>query len=93
MPDWGKKAAYDVKLCRRGFFLRWETMTVGVMTNVKCPACGKFAARITGISAEVIFNCKTRKCGSELKVAYDNGTVTVSILGKSNEYVPLKKSS
>ena len=68
-------------------------MTVGVTMTVKCPACGKFAARITGTSAEIVFNCKTRNCGSELKVTYDNGAVTVSILGKSNEYVPLKRSS
>lgn len=66
-------------------------MPVGVTTTVKCPACGKFAARISGTTAEVIFNCKTRGCGSELKVDYDNGRVMVSILGKSNEYTPAKR--
>jgi len=66
-------------------------MTVGTATTVKCPACGKFVARIAGISAEVVLNCKTRRCGCELKVEYDNGTVTVSVLGKSNEYFPAKE--
>lgn len=91
VPDWGKKAANDVKLCRRGFFLGWETMTVGATTTVKCPACGKFAARISGTTAEVVFNCKTRDCGCELKVTYDNGAVSVSIVGKSNVYTPAKR--
>ena len=66
-------------------------MTVGVATTVKCPSCGKFAARISGTTAEIIFNCKTRGCGCELKVDYDNGAVAVSIVGKSNEYTPAKR--
>lgn len=67
-------------------------MTVGAATTVKCPSCGKFAARITGVSAEVVLNCKTRGCGSELKVEYNNGAVAVSIVGKSNEYFdPVKR--
>ena len=66
-------------------------MPVGATTPVKCPACGKFVARITGISAEVVINCKTRKCGCELQVNYDNGQVTVSVVGKSNEYTPAKR--
>lgn len=66
-------------------------MTVGATTTVKCPACGKFAARITGISVEVVFNCKTRNCGSELKVEYDNGVASVSVVGKSNEYTPARR--
>jgi hypothetical protein len=61
-------------------------MTVGAATTVKCPRCGKFAARIIGTSAEIVLNCKTRGCGSELKVEYDNGKVAVSIVGKSNTY-------
>ncbi len=66
-------------------------MTSGEPTTVKCPACGKFVARISGLSAEVILNCKTRKCGCELKLDYDNGAVTVAVIGKSNEYVPVKR--
>lgn len=66
-------------------------MTVGVATTVKCPGCGKFAARISaGTNAEVTFNCKTRDCGCELKITYDNGSVAVSIVGKSNAYTPAK---
>lgn len=60
-------------------------------TTVKCPACGKFAARISGTTAEVIFNCKTRDCGSELKVDYNNGQVTVVIVGKSSVYIQAKR--
>ena len=66
-------------------------MTFGATTTVKCPACGKFVARIAGTSAQVVVNCKTRKCGCELKLDYDNGNVTVSVLGKSNEYTPAKR--
>lgn len=66
-------------------------MNSGDPTTVKCPACGKFVARITGIAAEIVLNCKTRKCGSELKVEYDNGSVTVAVVGRSNEYSPLKR--
>ena len=66
-------------------------MTFGATTTVKCPACGKFVAQITGTTAEVVLNCKTRKCGCELKVCYDNGAVTVSVVGKSNEYSPVKR--
>ena len=89
MPDWGKKAANDVKFVVRGFFLGWETMNEA--TTVKCPSCGKFAARISGTTAEVVLNCKTRDCGSELKVDYNNGRVAVAIVGKSNAYIPAKR--
>ena len=89
MPDWGKKAANDVMFVVRGFFLGWETMSEA--TTVKCPACGKFAARISGTTAEVVLNCKTRDCGSELKVDYNNGMVSVAIVGKSNAYIPAKR--
>lgn len=66
-------------------------MSAGDETTVKCPACGKFAAKIAGTSAQIIFNCKTRGCGSELKVEYDNGAVSVAIVGKSNEYSPVRR--
>lgn len=94
MPDWGKKAAYDVMFVSSAAFffgVGGKQMTVGAMTTVKCPACGKFAARISGTTAEVVLNCKTRGCGTELKLNYDNGAVTVSILGKSNEYTPARR--
>jgi hypothetical protein len=66
-------------------------MPFGSTTTIKCPACGKFVARISGTTAEVVVNCKTRKCGCELKVNYDNGAVTVGVVGKSNEYTPAKQ--
>jgi len=66
-------------------------MPVGVTTTVKCPTCGKFAARISGSNAEIILNCKTRRCGCELKVEYDNGRVAVSVIGKSSEYTPTRR--
>ena len=66
-------------------------MPFGATVTVKCPSCGKFVAQISGTSAEVVLNCKTRKCGSVLKVDYDNGAVTMSIVGKSNEFTPAKR--
>jgi hypothetical protein len=58
---------------------------------VKCPCCGKFVAKISGVSAEVTLNCKTTRCGSELRIEFSNGAVVVSVVGKSNQYSPMKR--
>jgi phage FluMu protein Com len=59
-------------------------------TTVKCPACGKFLAQVSGVRAQVILNCKTRRCGSEIRITYADGAVTTSVVGKSNEHLVVR---